>query len=139
MISVNLMFSFTFMRFVIHLSENDHLFSSFVHFVKTDQERWSSWNSFIRIEISFFIIVYDSHVLYLYFSHLIRSSNCASWVCHLMSSIKSTKYESSSLSTIMSSDSDTCYSTELCFENSNKLMWNVECIFISSDKSSSYA
>ena len=110
-----------------------------LYFIEADYERWSSWNFFIKIRVFFFIVVYDFHVLCLYSSHLIRSSNCASWIHHLMSSIKSTKYESSSLLTVTNSSSDTCCLIRSCFENSNKLTWNIECIFISSDKSSSYA
>ena len=126
-------------NFAVHLLESDYLFSFFVHFVEADWEKWSSWNSFIRIRVFFFIVIYSFHVLHLYFFHLIRSSNHASWIHHLMLSIKSTKYKSSSLSTVMSSDSDTCHFIRLCFESSNKLMWNIECIFISSDKLSLYA
>ena len=137
-IFVNFMFFFAFMRFVICLSEDNHLFSFFIYFIKIDWERWSSWNFFIRVSASFFIIIYNSHVLHLYSSHLIRSSNHASWIHHLMLLIKSTKYRSSSLSTITDSSSDTCCLTRSCFKNSNKLTWNIECIFISSDKSSSY-
>ena len=138
-ISVNLMFFFAFMRFMICLSESDYLFLSFVHFVEADYKRWSLWNSFIRIDVSFFIIIYDSHVLCSYSSHVIRSSNHVSWIHHLMSSIKSTKYESFSLSTVTNNDSDICHFIRSCFENSNKLIWNIKYIFIFSDKSSSYA
>ena len=86
----------------------------------------------------FIIIIYDFHVFHLYSSHLIRSSNHTSWVCHFMSLIESTKYRFFSLSAVTNSSSDTCYFTELYFKNNNKLTWNVECIFISSDKSNSY-
>ena len=92
MISVNFMFFFILVKFRVCLSESDCLFLSFAHFVETDCKKWSSWNSFIRIKTSFFIIMYDSHVLHLYFSHLIRSLNHADFMFHFMSSIKSTKY-----------------------------------------------
>ena len=139
MISVNFIFFFAFIKFEIHLSESDYLFSSFAHFIEADYERWSSWNFFIRIRASFFIIVYDFHVLCLYSSHLIRSSNCASWIYHLMSSIESTKYEFSLLSTVTDDDSDICHLIRSCFKSSNKLTWNIECIFIFSNRSNSYA
>ena len=125
-------------NFMIHVSENNHQFSSFTHSVRTDCEEWSWWNSFIKTDASFFIIMYSSHVLLSYSSHLIRSSNCASWICYLMLSIELIKYRSSSLSTVMSSSSDICCSIRSCFENSNKLTWNIKCIFISSNKLNSY-
>jgi len=129
---------FAFIRFVIYLSENDYLFLFFIYFVETDQEKWSLWNSFIRIDVSFFIIIYDFHVFCSYSSHLIRNSNHAFWIYHLMSLIESTKYESSLLSTVTDSSSDTCYFIRSCFENSSKLMWNVEYIFIFLNKLNSY-
>ena len=74
----------------------------------------------------FFIIMYDFHVLHSYSSHLIRSSNHVNFVFYFMSSIKSTKYESSLFSTIVSCNDDTCLLIRSSFENHNRLMWNVE-------------
>ena len=119
---VNFMFFFTFIKFRIHLSKNNHLFSFFAHFVETNCKKWFSWNFFIRIEMFFFIIVYNFHVFCLYFFYLIKSSNCASWICHLMLLIESTKYEFFSLSTIMSCDNSICLSIRSSFKNCNKLM-----------------
>src|SRR5205809_936799 len=81
-----------------------------------------SYNSFIKIDVFFFIIMYDSHVLHLYSSHLIRSLNHVNFVFHFMSSIKSTKYRSSSFSTIMNCDDDTCLLIRSSFKNHNRLM-----------------
>ena len=132
---VNCVFVIHFMN---HVLRDNHQFSSFIHSAEADHEEWFSWNSFIKIDVFFFIIVYDSHVFCLYSSYLIRSSNCVNFVFHFMSSIKSTKYESSSFSTIMSCDDDTCLLIESFFESHNKLMWNVEWIFISDNNLSSY-
>jgi len=107
-----------------------------------------SWNKLWRMILMkffyqnrcvFFIIVYDSHVLHLYSSHLIRSSNHVNFMFHFMSSIKSTKYKSFLFSTIMNCDDNTCLSIESFFKNHNRLTWNIEWTFISDDNSSSYA
>ena len=116
--------------FVIHfmnyISENNHWFSSFIHLIRADCEKWSSWNFFIKINIFFFIIMYDSHVLCLYSSYLIRNSNCMNFVFYFMLLIKLIKYKSSSFSTIMNCDNSTCLLIELSFKNHNRLTWNIE-------------
>src|SRR6266487_3655773 len=77
---------------------------------------------FIKINVFFFIIVYDSHVLCSYSSHLIRNSNCADFVFHFMSLIKLIKYKSSLFSIIMSCNDNTCLLIRLSFKNYNKLI-----------------
>ncbi len=111
-----------FIKFMIYLFKNDYLFLFFTHLTEINYEKWSSWNSFIRINIFFLIIIYDFHDFCLYFSYLIRSSNHASWIHHLMLLIKLIKYKSSLLSIIIDDDSDTCCLTESCFKNNNKLI-----------------
>ena len=74
----------------------------------------------------FFIIIYNSHILCLYSSHLIKSLNCVNFMFHFMSLIKLTKYRSSLFSTIMSCDNDIYLSIRLFFKNHNKLTWNIE-------------
>ncbi len=125
--------------FTFHVSENNHQFSSFTHSVKADHKEWSWWNSFIKIDASFFIIMYNSHVLHSYSSHLIRSSNHANFMFHFMLSIKLIKYKSSSFLIIMNYDSSTYLLIRSSFKNHNKLIWNIKWIFISDDNSSSYA
>ena len=124
--------------FMFCVSDDNCLFFSFIHSAETDCEKWSSWNSFSSSEASFLIIVYDSHVLCSYSSHLIKSSNYVDCVFHFMSSIKSTKYKSSLFLTIVDCSSSTFLLIRLFFDDCNKLVWNVECIFISDDNSSSY-
>ena len=124
--------------FVIHVSEDSYWFSSFIHSVRTNYEKWSWWNSFIKINASFFIIIYDSHVLCSYSSYLIRSSNYINFIFHFMLLIKLTKYESSLFSIIMSYDNDTYLSIRSSFESHNKLIWNIKWTFISNNNSSSY-
>ena len=53
-------------HFVNHVSKSNCWFSSFIHSAETDCEKWSSWNFFIKINVFFFIVMYDFHVLYLY-------------------------------------------------------------------------
>src|SRR6266487_3794371 len=77
---------------------------------------------FIKINVFFFIIIYDSHVLCSYSSHLIRNSNHANFMFHFMSLIKLIKYRSSLFSIIMNYDDDTYLLIELSFKNHNKLM-----------------
>ena len=132
---VNHVFMIHFMNYV---SESNHQFSSFIHSVRTNHEEWFSWNSFIKIDVFFLIIMYNFHVLCSYSSHLIRSSNHVNFMFHFMLSIKSTKYESSSFSTIVSCDDSTCLSIRLSFKSHNRLTWNVEWTFISDDNLSSY-
>ena len=134
-ISVNFMFFFVFM---IHVSESNYWFLSFTYSVEASYEEWSWWNFFIKMSVSFFIIIYDSHVLCLYSSHLIRSSNHANFIFYFMLLIKLTKYESSLFSIIISYDDSTYLLIELFFENHNRLMWNIEWTFISDDNLSSY-
>ena len=124
--------------FVFHVSDDNHLFSSFIHSAKADCERWSSWNSFSSSRTSFLIIMYGFHVLCSYSSHLIKSSNCADCAFYFMSLIKSTKYGPSSFSTIVDCSSSTCLLIRLFFNDCNKFVWNIECTFISDDNSSSY-
>ena len=124
--------------FVNHVSEGNCQFSSFIHSVETDCKEWFSWNSFIKIDTSFFIIMYNFHVLCSYSSHLIRSSNHVNFMFHFMSSIKLIKYESSVFLTIVSCSNDTCLLIKSSFKSCNKLMWNVEWTFISDDNLSSY-
>ena len=81
----------------------------------------------------FFIVVYDFHVLCSYSSHLIRSSNHMNFMFHFMSLIKLTKYELCSFSIIMNYDNSTCLLIKSSFKNHNKLMWNIEWIFIFND------
>ncbi len=124
--------------FVDCVLESNYWFSFFIHSAGAGCEEWSSWNFFIKIDVSFFIVMYDSHVLCLYSSHLIRSSNCADFMFHFMSSIKSTKYELSSFSTIVDCSDGTCLPIRLSFKSCNRLTWNIEWTFISDDNSSSY-
>jgi len=131
-------FSVFVIHFMIHVSESNHWFSFFTYSIRADCEEWSWWNSFIKADAFFFIIMYDSHVLCSYSSHLIRSSNHVNFVFHFMSLIESTKYEFSSFSTIVSCDDSTCLLIRSSFKSHNKLMWNVEWTFISDDNSSSY-
>ena len=145
MISIHFMFFFImffsvfmFCVFMIHVSENNHQFSSFIHSVKINHEKWSWWKFFIKTDVFFFIIMYDSHVFCLYSSHLIRNSNHVNFIFYFMLLIESTKYRSSLLSTIMSCDSDICLSIRSSFENCNRLTWNIEWTFISNDNLSLY-
>jgi len=73
-------------------------------------------------ECVFFIIIYDFHDFYLYFSYLIRSSNHVNFMFHFMLLIKLIKYESSLFSIIISYNNDTCLLIKLFFENHNKLI-----------------
>ena len=125
-------------HFMNHVLRDNYQFFSFIYSAETDCEEWSSWNSFIKINMFFFIIMYDSHVLYLYSSHLIRSSNHVNFIFYFILLIKLTKYRSSSFSIIINYDSDTYLLIRLSFENYNKLIWNIEWTFISDDNSSSY-
>ena len=125
--------------FMFCVSDDNHLFSSFIHSVRADCEKWFSWNSFSSSEASFLIIMYDFHVLCSYSSHLIKSLNCVNCVFHFMSLIESTKYESSLFLMIVDCDDDTCLLIRLFFDDCNKLVWNVRCIFIPGGNSSSYA
>ena len=112
--------------FTFHVLESNCWFSFFTHSVRTDYKEWSWWNFFIKTDVFFFIVVYSSHVLYSYSSHLIRSLNCMNFMFHFMLLIESMKYESSSFSTIVNCDNDTCLLIRLFFENHNKLIWNIE-------------
>ena len=125
--------------FMFHVSDDNCLFSSFIHPAGAGREKWSSWNSFNSSEASFLINMYDSHVLCSYSSHLIKSSNCADCMFYFMSSIKSTKYGPFLFSMIVDCDGGTCLLIRLFFDDCNKLVWNVECTFISDDNLSSYA
>src|SRR5205085_133980 len=77
---------------------------------------------FIKINVFFIIIMYNFHVFYLYFFHLIKSLNCVNFVFHFMSSIKLTKYKFSLFLTIMNCNNDTCLLIKSFFENHNKLI-----------------
>ncbi len=134
-ISVNFMFFFVF---VICVSEDNHQFSSFTHSAETGCEEWSWWNFFIKVNVSFFIIIYDSHVLCSYSSYLIRSLNCVNFVFYFMLLIKLTKYRSSLFSIIMSYDNSTYLLIRSFFKNYNKLIWNVKWTFISDNNLNSY-
>ena len=125
--------------FMIHVSENNYQFSFFTHSAKTDHEKWFWWIFFIKVSIFFFIIMYDSHVLCLYSSYLIRSSNHVNFIFHFMSLIESTKYKSSSFSTIIDCSDNTCLLIESSFKNCNRLIWNIKWTFISDSNLSLYA
>ena len=114
------------MLFVLHVFDDNHLFSFFIHLAETNHKEWFLWNSFINLKTSFLIIMYDFHVCCSYFSYLIRSSNHMNFMFHFMSSIKSTKYESCSFLIIMNCDDSTCLLIESFFKNYNRLTWNVE-------------
>ena len=123
-------------RYSFNLSENVYNFwlkslvLFFAHFVETDHKKWFSWNFFIIIEAFFFIVMYNSHVLHSYSSHLIRSLNHVNFVFHFMLSIKSTKYRSFLFSTIVNYNNDTYLLIESSFKNHNRLIWNIEWTFI---------
>ena len=124
--------------FMFCVSDGNCLFSSFIQLAGAGRERWSSWNSFSPLGASFLIIVYDFHVLCSYSFHLIKSSNCADCVFHFMSLIESTKYRSFLFLMIVDCDDSTCLLIRLFFDDCNRLMWNIRCIFISGGNSSSY-
>jgi len=109
-------------HFINHVSENNHWFSSFIHLVRINHEEWSSWNFFIKINVFFFIIMYDFHVLCSYSSHLIRSSNHMNFMFHFMLLIKLIKYRLSSFLIIINYDDDTYLLIKSSFENYNKLI-----------------
>ena len=122
---------------MIHMSESNCQFSSFIYLVRADYKEWLWWNSFTKLGALCLIIMYDFHVHCSYSSHLIRSSNHAACVFHFMLSIKSIKYESSLFLTIVDCGSDTCLSIRSFFKSHNKLTWNVECTLISDSSLSS--
>ena len=124
--------------FVFCMSDNNYLFSSFIHSIRADYERWFLWNFFSSSKTFFLIIMYDSHVLCLYSSHLIKNLNYINCMFYFMSLIESTKYKSSLFSTIIDCSNNIYLSIESFFNGCNKLVWNVRCTFISDDNSSSY-
>ena len=136
MISVNFIFFFVF---VICVSEDNHQFSSFTHSAEINHKEWSWWNFFIKINASFFIIIYDSHILCSYSSYLIRSSNHVNFIFHFISLIELIKYRSFLFSIIISYDDDIYLLIRSSFKNYNRMIWNIEWTFISDNNSSSYA
>ena len=124
--------------FMFYILDNNYLFSSFIYLIRINYKRWFSWNSFSSFRVSFLIIMYDSHVLCLYSSHLIKSLNYVNCTFHFMLLIESTKYESFSFSIIIDYNNSTCLLIKLFFDDCNKLVWNIRCTFISDNNSSSY-
>ena len=112
---------------------------NFFLFIQLTQIIKNNFNEiFLSKLMCFFINIYNFHVFYLYFFHLIRSSNCTDFVLHFMLSIKLIKYEFSSFSIIINCDNNIYLSIKLSFKNHNKLTWNIKWTFIFDDNSNSY-
>jgi hypothetical protein len=107
---------------VNHVLGGNCWFSSFIYSAGAGHEGWSWWNSFTKINVSFFIVMYDFYVLYLYSFYLIRSLNCVDFVFHFILLIKLTKYEPSLFLIIVGCGGGTYLLIRLSFENYNRLM-----------------
>ena len=60
-------FSDFVIHFVIHMSESNHQFSSFIHSIRTNHKEWSWWNFFIKAD-AFFLL---SCTVFMFFFHIL--------------------------------------------------------------------
>ena len=107
------------------------------HSARTDCEKWFWWIFLLKSMYFFYYCVQFSCFLFVFF-HLIKSLNYVNFMFHFMSLIKLTKYRFFSFSILINCDNNTCLLIRSFFKNCNKLMWNVEWIFILNDNSSLY-